>query len=207
MEEQNQSNEMIQSEEPEMSDNSNIESDSKAEIFNSKEGKSQDPSELILGKFKSTEDLTKAYQELEKLQGNQSAELGHLRGNVSQINNIQNVWSSLTNLQNQEQELKEIANKYNTYFQDPSFREMYKSAYLAMGSNLDTDAFINLLEGYVSARIFNHDRENSKLKETQKLINEMTFDKNEKTSSQNEVKKRVEDMSPKEYEEFLQRLI
>ncbi len=165
-------------------------------------------SELILGKFKSVEDLTKAYQELEKYQGIQSQELGELRQNAAAVNAIKGIWEKQDNLIKASKELEKVAAKYNTpqYFQDPSFREMYKQAYLALGKNLDADKFINLLEGYVSSRIFAHDKMKSANFETQRVVNSMTFEKNN-TNSLEPPKKRLDEMTPKEVDELLERLI
>ena len=52
----------------------------------------QAPSELILGKFKSVEDLTKAYKELEKFQGTQSEELGLLRQKATLSEDLTKAW-------------------------------------------------------------------------------------------------------------------
>ncbi|MBQ2175857.1 MAG: hypothetical protein II453_12615 [Alphaproteobacteria bacterium] len=49
--------------------------------------KTQEPE--LLGKFKSQEELLKAYTELEKLQGNQSAELGELRKKAELADKLQ----------------------------------------------------------------------------------------------------------------------
>ena len=211
MEDQNQLEQSISDaiQEPEeKSDNSAVETETQVKTQEVADGgEKQNSPELILGKFKSTEDLTKAYQELEKLQGTQSAELGSLRENSAAFDAVKNLWKSLESIKNAEKELRDTCQKYNTYFQDPSFRKMYKSAYMALGSNLDTEQFVNLLEEYVSSRIFAHDRTKSMSEETNKAISNMNFDKNEKPSIKPVVKKRVEDMNPKEYEEFLQRLI
>ena len=167
----------------------------------------QEP-EMILGKFKSVEDLSKAYQELEKHQGVQSEELGALRQNSVMINNITQAWDRIKALKNAEKELKEAAKKYNTpqYFQDPSFREIYKEAYLALGKNLDADRLINLIEGYVSSRIFANERKRAAESENQSAINSMTFSKNEK-SSITPPRKRLDEMTPKEVDDLLERLI
>ena len=173
------------------------------------EGQAQTaPSEMILGKFKSVEDLSKAYQELEKHQGVQSEELGALRQNSVMINNITQAWDRIKALKNAEKELKEAAKKYNTpqYFQDPSFREIYKEAYLALGKNLDADRLINLIEGYVSSRIFANERKRAAESENQSVINSMTFSKNEK-SSITPPRKRLDEMTPKEVDDLLERLI
>ena len=173
------------------------------------EGQAQTaPSEMILGKCKSVEDLSKAYQELEKHQGVQSEELGALRQNSVMINNITQAWDRIKALKNAEKELKEAAKKYNTpqYFQDPSFREIYKEAYLALGKNLDADRLINLIEGYVSSRIFANERKRAAESENQSVINSMTFSKNEK-SSITPPRKRLDEMTPKEVDDLLERLI
>ena len=173
------------------------------------EGQAQTaPSEMILGKFKSVEDLSKAYQELEKHQGVQSEELGALRQNSVMLNNITQAWDRIKALKNAEKELKEAAKKYNTpqYFQDPSFREIYKEAYLALGKNLDADRLINLIEGYVSSRIFANERKRAAESENQSVINSMTFSKNEK-SSITPPRKRLDEMTPKEVDDLLERLI
>ena len=172
------------------------------------EGQAEAPSNLILGKFKSVEDLSKAYQELEKHQGVQSEELGSLRQNSAMLNNITQAWDKERAVKDAEKELREATKKYNTpqYFQDPSFREIYKEAYLALGKNLDADKFVNLLEGYVSSRIFAHEKENARKSETQKVTDSMNFSKNE-TSSFTPPKKRLDEMSSKEVDELLERLI
>lgn len=166
------------------------------------------PSNLILGKFKSVDDLSKAYKELEKHQGIQSEELGELRQNSAMFNNIKQAWEKEQAIKNAEEELKQAASKYNTpqYFQDPSFREMYKEAYLALGKNLDADRFINLLEGYVSSRIFALDKSRAANSETQKIIDSMDFSKNT-VSSIDPPKKRLDEMTSKEVDELLERLI
>ena len=160
-----------------------------AELDNVTEGQSgkiaeSDPKSLILGKFKSQDDLIKAYQDLEKLQGNQSAELGELRHNAGTFRDIQQLLNLQVNLKNVEPELKKVAEKYNTpeYFQDPSFREIYKQAYLALGQNLDTDLFVNLIEGYVSGRISAHDRAKAVEAENDSVLGCMKFDKNKNFS-------------------------
>ena len=193
--------------EPEVNpDNSKTEpiAEGQAEV----ETNTEAPSELILGKFKSVEDLSKAYQELEKHQGLQSEELGILRQNSAMFKGVQQAWAKEREVKEAEAEIKEAVKKYNTpeYFQDPSFKQLYKEAYIALGKNLDADKFVNLLEGYVSSLIFALEKERAKLNETQKATDTMDFSKNE-TSSITPPKKRLDEMSPKEVDELLERLI
>jgi hypothetical protein len=89
-----------QAEEPIMVDNSEAEIieevESTSEQIEEDEGQSfdieeieKDPSEkLILGKFKAVEDLVKAYEELQKRQGQSSQELGDLRKEIVGVNEI-----------------------------------------------------------------------------------------------------------------------
>ena len=80
-----------QIEEPANDDNSSDVTAETTEIQSEYEGESltQSPQEeLILGKFKSVDDLSKAYQELERRQGVSSDELGALRRSVSELNEV-----------------------------------------------------------------------------------------------------------------------
>lgn len=170
------------------------------------EGQASAPSDLILGKFKSVEDLEKAYKELEKHRGLQSEELGALRQNAAMLHDITLAWDRERDVREAETELKEAVEKYGTYFQDPSFKQMYKEAYLALGKNLDAGKFINLIEGYVASRIFAHEKEMAAKSETQKVLDSMNFSKNEKSSITPPVK-RLDEMTPGEVDELLERLI
>jgi len=95
---------LVSDEVPELSENTDTEVGFSENLQNDyEEGQASAPLEnLILGKFKSVEDLSKAYQELEKLQGNQSQELGNLRKNVGIINAIQDAWQKEKELRQNE---------------------------------------------------------------------------------------------------------
>ena len=196
--------------EPEISDNSENKNCSelpKSEgVGQSEDSKNSDPSTLILGKFKTQEDLINAYQQLEKLQGSQSAELGNLRQNSVWMKNIQDAWNKQADLMNCADELKSAAQKYNTYFQDPSFQAMYKEAFLALGKKLDADRFVNLLEGYVSSRLMQYQQEQAAKKETQEAIKGMKFDKNKNTEFKPSGK-RIDEMTLEEIDAILDKFI
>ena len=188
-----------------VNDNSNV-NEQKAENQKGFEEKSSDPSNLILGKFKSTEDLTEAYKQLEKLQGNQSSELGMLREKVSLMDSSNEMIKTLQNVIANQSQIQETAKKYSEYFEDPSFRELYKDAYCVLGSDLDVDRLVNLVESYVSARIFAHEKSKAAESETLKARGDMKFDKNDKVAS-TPVKKSIQQMTPKELDEMLEKLI
>ena len=170
------------------------------------EDKSNDPSALILGKFKSAEDLTEAYKQLEKLQGNQSTELGALREKVALMNQNNEVLKLFESVYENKAQIQEAAQKYPEYFSDPSFKQIYTEAYRAFGADLDVDKLVNLVESYASARIFAHEKTKSAEAETQQALGSMKFDKNDKNVT-TPVKKSIQQMSPKELDEMLERLI
>jgi hypothetical protein len=170
------------------------------------EDKSNDPSNLILGKFKSAEDLTEAYKQLEKLQGNQSSELGMLREKVASMNTNNEAINFLQSIFDNKSVIQESAKKYPEYFADPSFKQIYTEAYRAYGADLDVDKLVNLIEGYVSARIFAYEKAKSAKAETKEIVDEMKFDKNDKTIS-TPVRKSIQQMTPKELDEMLEKLI
>lgn len=181
--------------------------ENKAECPEQSEDKSvSDPSTLILGKFKSTEDLTQAYKQLEKLQGNQSSELGMLREKVASMNQNDELLKVLKSVYENKDLIQESVSKYPEYFSDPSFKQLYTEAYRAFGADLDVDRLVNLVEGYASARIFAYEKSKQAEAETKKTISGMTFDKNDKTVS-TPVRKSIQQMSPKELDEMLERLI
>ena len=172
----------------------------------SEEKSVSDPSALILGKFKSTEDLTQAYKQLEKLQGNQSSELGMLREKVASMNQNDELLKVLKSVYENKDLIQESVKKYPEYFSDPSFKQLYTEAYRAFGAELDVDKLVNLVEGYASARIFAYEKSKQAEAETKKTISGMKFDKNEKTVS-TPVRKSIQQMSPKELDEMLEKLI
>lgn len=175
-------------------------------------GKSEiaDPAkELILGKFKTVDDLSKAYEELQRSQGRHSDELGFLRKEVNSYRELQESFAYYQNiLNNISAAYNRDMEKYNSpeYFQDPTFREMYREAVSLFGDNFDTDRFVNLLETYVSARIFANDRKKAANNENQQVLNSMTYSKNSK-SSFTPPKKRFDEMTDKEIDELLERRI
>lgn len=170
----------------------------------------KDPSnELIMGKFKSVEDLSKAYQELQKSQGKSSQELGALRKELKDLNNYKNALSSLDSYREAIASVIERDKElYNTpeYMQNPVFKEIYSEAIMTFGDNLDTDRLINLLEKYVETRILSHDKENSAKAETQNILDSMTYSKNPKNTI-TPPKKNLDEMTDDEFKASLRKLI
>ena len=199
-----QTNVNVEAEPLEVNDNSEI--IEKTAAAQNEEGKSGTPSNLILGKFKSAEDLTEAYKQLEKLQGNQSSELGMLREKVALMNNSNNALKLLESVFENKAQIQQAAQKYPDYFSDPSFKQIYTEAYRAFGADLDVDKLVNLVEGYASARIFAHEKSKAAKAETKQTTGGINFDKNDKNVS-TPVKKSIQQMTPKELDEMLDKLI
>ena len=170
----------------------------------------KDPTEeLILGKFKSVEDLAKAYEELQKRQGQSSEELGNLRKEVAGVNEFKKKLNFINAKKDEFIEtIKRDKEKYSSqgYFQDPTFNEIYQEALLVYGSNLDTDRMVDLIEKYVSGRIQAHEKKKLALTETQNVLDSMSYSKNPK-SKFTPPKKSFDEMTPQEVDELLDRLI
>lgn len=170
----------------------------------------QDPSEeLILGKFKSVDDLSKAYEELQRYQGHCSEELGALRKELSSVKSMQELMHQYETLQNGYLNvINRDKAKYNSpeYFSDPTFREIYKEALYLYGENLDTDRLVTLLDAYANARIFANDKKKAAQKENEELISNMSYSENPK-STFTPPKKRFDEMTEKEIDELLDKLI
>ena len=186
--------------------NDNTDSVQEQQSPKKEEDKSPDPSSLILGKFKSAEDLAGAYKQLEKLQGNQSSELGMLREKVASMDKTDEVLNLFKNVYENRALIQESVKKYPEYFSDPSFKQIYTEAYKAFGADLDVDKLVNLIEGYASARIFAYEKSKKAKAETEQVTNGMTFDKNGKNVNV-PVRKSIQQMTPKELDEMLEKLI
>ena len=170
----------------------------------------KDPSEeLILGKFKSVEDLIKAYEELQKHQGHSSEELGNLRKEMASVNELKDKLEFFNTIHNEYAEVIERDKaKYSTpeYFENPIFREIYQEALYVYGANLDTERMIDLMEKYVAHRIQANDKKKLAQKETQNILDSMGYSKNPK-SKFIPPKKSFDEMTPQEVDELLDRLI
>ena len=205
----------LEAEGPTYVDNSEAISEEDAQNFEEVEleGESfeaKDPSEeLILGKFKSVEDLKKAYQELQRHQGNSSEELGFLRKEMANLNDFREMLNFYNKKHNEYAEIiQRDKAKYSSegYFQDPAFKELYKEALGVLGANLDTEKMVSLLEAYVKTRIQGEEKKKVAQKETQNVLDSMTYEKNPKTTF-TPPKKAFDEMTEKEIDEMLERLI
>ena len=180
------------------------------EVQNDGQSIQKDPSdELILGKFKSVDELAKAYSELQKFQGESSKELGELRKESSSMNSLKSTLEEAVALSNDLSKIiSEDKEKYNQaeYFQEPTFRELYKEAISALGKNLDTDKFVNLIETYVKSRISAYDKSKLALEETQQVIDSMNYENKSKTSFTPPTK-HFDEMTTQEIDDLLEKLI
>ena len=169
-----------------------------------------DPSEeLILGKFKSVDELIKAYQELQKHQGKTSEELGSLRKEIAGVNELKE-YLNFFNAKKDEyiEVMQRDMTKYDTpeYFQDPTFKEIYQEALMVYGANLDTERMIDLIEKYVSTRIQSNEKKKLANSETQNILDSMSYTKNTKSKFA-PPKKSFDEMTPQEIDELLDRYI
>lgn len=171
---------------------------------------SLDPSDdLILGKFKSVDELIKAYQELQKHQGHSSEELGSLRKEMANLNGFKKQMDLYNSMQKEYFDvIQRDKEKYLSkgYFEEPTFKEIYKEVLGVFGANLDTDRMIELLDNYVQTRIQANEKRKVAEKETQKALDSMTYADGSKATF-TPPKKRFDEMTEKEIDELLDRLI
>ena len=171
--------------------------------------KSDPKSEMILGKFKSVEDLSKAYEELQKLQGKSSQEVGNLRKDLADFSNLKEVSGLISSYQTSILPvIKRDRELYNTpeYFQNNVFKEMYTEALMAYGDNLDTDRMVGLLENYVKDRIAIYEKTKAAETETRGILDSMSYSKNPKNVISN-AKKHINEMTEDEFRESIRKLI
>lgn len=164
--------------------------------------------DLILGKFKSVDDLKTAYLNLQKQQGNHSSELGELRKWKQDFD----AFLSKVQEENEEEVAKqEYMNNYLTkydnenYFQNEAFKKLYSSAFNVLGTALDTDGFVQQLEDYVLSRIALNEQLNNAQAENKKVTDSLDFSKGESKSS--EKKLRFQDIPADELEKYIAKYV
>lgn len=162
----------------------------------------------LSSKFKSVENLIKAYSELEKKHGLQSRELGELRKIAEQYNAYQE------NKRKSEQQLKEfqtfiqnIEARYQSdnYLKNKEFREILKAAYNAYGNNLDVDSMVTMLENYMNARASLASKISAIQDEANSATDMLAYSNSQSNYKNN--KKRLSDMSPEELDKALDELM
>lgn len=165
-------------------------------------------SELILGKFKSVEDLKTAYQNLQKQQGEQSVELGELR-KLKQA--LQQIAEKKQEEDLQESAKQEYVNNYlskydnENYFQNDAFKTLYSAAFDALGTNLDTDGFVQKLEDYVISRILLKEQLKNAQDENKSATDSLNFSKGEAKSA--DKKLRFQDIPQSELEKYIAKYV
>lgn len=180
----------------------------KNEADEKNENQAENKSDLILGKFKTYEDLKTAYQNLQKQQGEQSVELGNLR-------KLKQVLQDLA-LKQKEEEANELAKqeyinnyfaKYDNenYFQNDAFKNLYSEAFKVLGTDLDTDLFVQKLEDYVLSRIMLKEQLKNAQDENKSVTDSLSFSKGEAKKS--DKKLRFQDIPPEELEKYIAKYV
>lgn len=131
---------------------------------------------------------------------------------------VENIISLLSEIASKKQELenelidkKEYLNsnlmKYDSenYFQNESFKNLYKEAFNALGTKLDTDKFVKLVDDYVESRIEASNRKQIANKENDDLTDSMNFSGGE-TKKQERVL-RMQDIPDDELEKYIAKYV
>lgn len=140
-----------QEQEPEVTDNSEIEQSEKPE----EQQENAEDNNLILGKFKSQDDLIKAYSSLEQAQGKKAQELAELKQKAELVDNLQKQQQEIAELygfenvealksyQNQKKVDKDLANfvadTYAKHLDKCEYPEEMKSLLLQYKQNPDSE--------------------------------------------------------------------
>ncbi len=164
---------------------------------------------LILGKFKSIDDLSKAYLELQRKFGAQAQEIGELRKLAEEYTAHKEQCNiGRERLNGFYDYVKELHGKYNNekYLKNPKFREIFKTAYAALGNNLDVDSLIRMLEGYNSSRNSLSQIDDAIKSETDSATDMLAYS-NGPSKFKSSTKKRLTDMTPEELNKALDELM
>lgn len=168
----------------------------------------QEVPELILGKFKTIEDLKTAYQNLQKQQGEQSVELGELRKLKQYLQQIAEKKQEEDARQSAKEEyINSYLAKYDNenYFQNDAFKKLYSAAFDALGTDLDTDGFVQKLEEYVLSRILLKEQLKNAQDENKNATDSLNFSKGE--TKPNEKKLRFQDIPQNELEKYIAKYV
>ena len=162
----------------------------------------------ILGKFKSVDELSKAYLELQK-------KFGQLAGEVGELRKIAQAYEAhMARCQAGRRQLEDFRTlvngmdtKYNTeaYLQNREFRDLLKAAYDGYGNRLDVDSMVRLLDNYLNSRMAQMQRADALKSESDKATDMLAYTDNQpkfKTA-----RKKLTQMSQEELEKALDELM
>ena len=164
---------------------------------------------LIGGKFKSLEDLSKAYMELERKYGLQAREVGELRQIANEYAvHKQNCERNLQQLSEFQSFIQGLSEKYNSdnYLKNREFREILKAAYNAYGNKLDVDSLVSMLEGYMNTRNSLAQKAEAFQSEVDSATDMLGYSANNHSKFKGP-KKRLTDMTPEELDKALDELM
>ncbi len=162
----------------------------------------------ILGKFKSVEDLSKAYLELQKKFGQLSRETGELRKIAQEYEaHMARCEAGRKQLEDFKRLVDGMGSKYNTeaYLQNREFRDLLKAAYDGYGNSLDVDSMVKLVDNYLNSRMAQMQRADALKSESDKATDMLAYTNNQskfKTSG-----KKLTDMTPAELDKALDELM
>ena len=163
---------------------------------------------LLAGKFKSVEDLSRAYIELERKFGLQAQEVGELRRLAEEYSvhkqKCSRTQQALTEFQNFIQNMPEKYHSDN-YLNNREFREILKAAYDGYKGNLNVDAMVNMIENYMNARS-SMAKKASAISDEAALATDMLAYSNGQSKFKGP-KKRLTDMTPEELDKALDELM
>lgn len=188
-----------------MENDNKIENLNEANENNNVNQSDNNENDLILGKFKSVDDLADAYKNIQSQSGQQSKELGELRKKAEIFDNLQKqITESGSKIQEARNYFSQVVPKYSNdeYFKNNEFTNLYKEAFSALGVNLDTDKFITLLDKYVNSRINLYEKNKSAKSENEYIKNQMKFSESAPKNIQSSIPK-LDNLSNEEIDAYV----
>ncbi len=189
----------------ENSTSKNVGSEKKAEYIPQK----YEDINLIGGKFKSPQELSKAYIELQRRFGIQAKELGELRKIAQEYeNHLERCRESKRQLDEFQNLVKNIDEKYNTdnYLKNREFREILKTAYDGFGNKLDVDTLVKLIDNYHNSRLAQAKKAEAILSESDNATDLLAYSSDNAAKFKSK-KKKLTDMTPEELDKALDELM
>lgn len=112
-----------------------------------------------------------------------------------------------TELNNKKEYLEKNLAKFDTenYFQNDKFKELYSEAFNLLGTSLDTDKFISLLDGYVNSRMDLVRKQELAKKENENITDSLAF--NSGVSPKKEKLLRMQDIPSDELEKYIAKYV
>lgn len=145
---------------------------------------------------------------VQKPQDGESAGGDNLSKLVDLMSSIVDYQKGNLNFQNDKLEyLEKILSKYDSdkYLKNPEFQKLYGAAFEALGTDLDTDMFVDLIDKYVESRLAAEILSQAAVNENDRATDGIQFQSGKSKKSQRKL--RMQDIPAEELESYIAKYI